>query len=259
MLRNIVEHSNELFYLHGIDHKFVYVSPQSLQILGYAPDEMMVEWTKLVTDNPTNKIGYEITEKAIRTGQREEPYLLEVMKKDGGKVLLEIEESPLKNKEGEVIGIVGAARDITERKKAEEALEETNTALKVFLKRMEEDKIELGEKILLNVKELIIPYVEKLKKSGLNEKQELYVDILKSNLNEITSSFSHTLSSRYLNLTPMEIQVANLLRQGKTNKEIGELLNSSPRTVAFHRENIRKKLGLKNKKINLKSYLLSLP
>jgi DNA-binding NarL/FixJ family response regulator len=92
----------------------------------------------------------------------------------------------------------------------------------------------------------------------LDEKQEAYVDILESNLNDIISPFSHRLSSRYMNFTPTEIQVANLLRQGKTNKEIGELLNSSSRTIAFHRENIRKKLGLKNKKTNLKSYLLSL-
>jgi DNA-binding CsgD family transcriptional regulator len=62
-----------------------------------------------------------------------------------------------------------------------------------------------------------------------------------------------------LNFTPTEIQIANLLRQGKTSKEIAEFINSSPKAVAFHRENIRKKLGLKNKKINLKSYLLSLP
>jgi len=163
-------------------------------------------------------------------------------------------------------------RNISERKKAEEALrerekeleikthnlEEANIALKVLLKKRDEDKTELEEKILLNIKELVVPYLEKLKMSGLDEKQKTHVSILESNLNDITSSFSHRLSSKYINFTPAEIQIANLLRQGKTNKEIGELLNSSERTVAFHRENIRRKLGLKNKKINLKSYLLSL-
>jgi DNA-binding CsgD family transcriptional regulator len=162
--------------------------------------------------------------------------------------------------------------DITERKQAEQALkerekelemktknlEEANTALKVFLKRRDEDKTEIEERILLNMKERVIPYLEKLKKSGLDEKQKIYVGILESNLNDVISPFSQRLSSMYLNLTPTEIQIANLLRQGKTNKEIGELLHSSPRTIAFHRENIRKKLGLKNKKTNLKTYLLSL-
>ncbi|MFH1702771.1 MAG: PAS domain S-box protein [Nitrospirota bacterium] len=163
-------------------------------------------------------------------------------------------------------------QEINERKKTEEALrerereletkthnlEESNIALKVLLKRREEDKTELEEKILLNVKELVIPYLEKLKKNILDEKQKIYVSILESNLNDITSSFSHRLSSKYMNFTPTEIQIANLLRQGKTSKEIAELTNSSPKTVAFHRENIRRKLGLKNKKTNLKSYLLSL-
>jgi len=162
-------------------------------------------------------------------------------------------------------------RDITERKKAEEALrerekeleikthnlEEANIALKVLLKRRDEDKTELEDKILLNIKELVVPYLEKLKMSRLDEQQKTHVSILESNLNDITSSFSHRLSSNYMNFTPSEIQIANLLRQGKTNKEIGELLNSSERTVAFHRGNIRRKLGLKNKKTNLKSYLLS--
>ena len=120
--RNIVEHSNELFYVHDTHHKLTYVSPQSLQILGYTPDEMMTQWTNLVTENPINKLGVEITEKALKTGNPQKPYLLELYRKDGRKVLLEIDESPLKDKDGNVIGIVGAARDITERKQKEEAL-----------------------------------------------------------------------------------------------------------------------------------------
>jgi DNA-binding NarL/FixJ family response regulator len=94
--------------------------------------------------------------------------------------------------------------------------------------------------------------------SGLDKSQKAYMTILEASLNQVTSPFLHRLSFSFSNFTPTEIQVANLLKQGKTNKEIGELLNSSSRTIAFHRDNIRKKLGLKNKKTNLKSYLLSL-
>jgi len=162
--------------------------------------------------------------------------------------------------------------DITEQKQAEGALkerekeleikthnlEETNIALKVLLKRRDEDRRELEEKVLLNIKEIIVPYLEKLRKCGLNESQSTYVGILESNLKDIISSFSFRLSSAYLNLTPSEIKVANLVKQGKTNKEIAELLNFSSRTAAFHRERIRKKLGIKNKKTNLRSYLSSI-
>ncbi|MDP2753861.1 MAG: PAS domain S-box protein, partial [Nitrospirota bacterium] len=121
-LRNIIEHSNEIFYAHDTHHKLTYISPQSIQILGYSPDEMMTEWTNLITENPTNEMGIEITNKALKTGEKQKPYLLELYGKDGIKVLLEIEESPLKDKDGNVIGIVGAARDITKRKRAEKAL-----------------------------------------------------------------------------------------------------------------------------------------
>jgi PAS domain S-box-containing protein len=137
-------------------------------------------------------------------------------------------------------------------------LEEVNTALRVLLKRRDEDKTDLEEKILFNVKELVVPYVEKLKKGKLDARHTAYVGILESNLNDIISPFAHKMSSKYLGLTPTEIQIANLVKQGRTTKEIAEILNSSDRTVEFHRKNIRKKIGIVNRKVNLRSHLLSM-
>jgi PAS domain S-box-containing protein len=165
----------------------------------------------------------------------------------------------------------GIFRDITKRKQAEEALkvrekeleiktnnlEEINTALNVLLKKREEDKTELEEKVLLNIKQLVEPYISKLKQSRLDERQKALAAILESNLKDITSSFSYSLSSRHLNLTPREVKIANLIKQDKTSKEICEILGSSEKVVAFHRQNIRRKLGLQNKKVNLKSYLIA--
>ena len=136
-------------------------------------------------------------------------------------------------------------------------LEEVNTALKVLLKQREDDKKELGENVLSNVKELVSPYLERLKKSRLNTNQKTLIDILDSNLSNMISPFISKLSSKYFNLTPMEIRVANLVKEGKINKEIAELLCISKNTVLFHRYNIRRKLGVKNKKINLRSHLVS--
>jgi PAS domain S-box-containing protein len=162
-------------------------------------------------------------------------------------------------------------QEIEERKRVEEALrkreveleaqshhlEEVNTALKVLLKQREDDKKELGENVLSNVKELISPYIERLNKSRLNTNQKTLVNIMESNLQNIISPFISKLSSRHFNFTPMEIKVANLIKEGKTNKEIAELLCLSKNTILFHRHNIRRKLGLTNKKINLQSHLLS--
>jgi PAS domain S-box-containing protein len=137
-------------------------------------------------------------------------------------------------------------------------LEEMNSALKVLLQRREEDRKELEEKVLFNVKELVVHYLEELRNTNLDKKQTGYVDILESNLQNIVSPFSRTLSHAYLNLTPAEIEVADLVRQGKRTKEMADLLNVSTRTIEFHRKNIRRKLGIDQKKANLRTRLLSL-
>jgi DNA-binding CsgD family transcriptional regulator len=155
-------------------------------------------------------------------------------------------------------------QQVEERKRAESALraqsshlEEVNTALRVLLKKREEDRHEMQENVLSNVKELVLPYLARLKRGRLEPHQATLMEILQANLENIISPFISKISSRYLNFTPTEIRVANLIKEGKTNKEIAELLLISKNTVLFHRHNIRTKLGLKNKKINLRTHLLS--
>ena len=138
------------------------------------------------------------------------------------------------------------------------SLEEVNTALRVLLKRRGEDKRELEENVLSNVKELVVPFLEKVKNSQLSPKQLTYINIVESNLNEIISPFLRNLSSKWLHLTPTEIRVAHLIKEGKTTKEIGEMMALSPRTIETHRKNMRKKLGVEKNKGNLRSHLLTL-
>ena len=136
-------------------------------------------------------------------------------------------------------------------------LEEVNTALRVLLRKRDEDRLEFEENILFNVKELIGPYLEKLKKGDLSAIQKSYLNILESNLNDIISPLVRKLSNRYLKFTASEIQVANLIIDGKRTKEIAQLLNVSDKTVEVHRKHIRKKLRLRNRRANLRSHLLS--
>jgi len=119
-LSRIIEHSNEVFYLHDREHKLSYVSPSSKEIFGYTPEEMMGNWTELTSIHSVNKVGFEFTKKAIKTGDRQDPYPLEIRRKDGTYRMVEVNESPIKDAEGRVIGITGAIRDITEQKNAEE-------------------------------------------------------------------------------------------------------------------------------------------
>jgi PAS domain S-box-containing protein len=137
-------------------------------------------------------------------------------------------------------------------------LQELNSALKVLLTKKDEDRVDLEEKMLSNVRELVFPYLIKLGNGKLPDKEKAFVNIIESNLKDIISPFVSSLTSKYLGFTPTEIQVANLIKQGKTTKDIAELSNLSPRTIEFHRDNIRNKLGIKNKKANLRTHLLSL-
>jgi PAS domain S-box-containing protein len=172
--------------------------------------------------------------------------------------------------------VLYSCRDITERKKAQVALqkahdelelrvqertvslEEANTAMRVLLHQSENDKEELEEKVLMNVKELVAPYIEKLGSGSLDQNQRICLQVLDANLQNIVSPFSRRLSSQYQKLTPAEIRVASLIRDGKSTKEIAEFLNLSKRTIDSYRKCIRKKLGLQNEKINLMTHLMSI-
>jgi DNA-binding CsgD family transcriptional regulator len=164
------------------------------------------------------------------------------------------------------------AEDITQRKKAEQALKnrerelenksvslaETNTALRVLLRQREEDKKILESTIAANIKELVFPYIQKLRSGALTEKQIMYVSMVESNLSDVISPFLQKINTVFERLTPMEVQVANMIRGGKTSKEIAEVLNISKGTVDGYRNSIRDKLGLLNRRVNLQTYLLSI-
>lgn len=133
-------------------------------------------------------------------------------------------------------------------------LEEGNTALKVLLRQREEELGRLEQTVVENVRRIVTPYIEKLRKSGPTEQQRLLLDILESQLKEIvTPLLNRTKVGSFL--TPSELRVAELIRHGQSTKEIVDVLDASESTVLFHRKNIRHKLGLTGKKVNLTSYL----
>ena len=138
-------------------------------------------------------------------------------------------------------------------------LEEMNTALRVILNQRNEDKDRIEETILNNLKELVFPYISSLKQLENNKQKRAYMEIIESNLNSIIEPFAKKLSAKFINLTPMEIKVADLIKHGKSTKEIAELFGLSQKTVETHRSIIRRKLGLTHTKANLRTFLLSLP
>jgi len=189
---------------------------------------------------------------------------------------------PLIDSEDRIYAVGGFCTDITARKEAEEALKkaheeleqrvadrtaqldkktqelmETNVALEILLDKRDEDKKELEAKVKFNIEKLIYPYLEKLEIGCDEFSQKTILKIIQSNLDEITSSFAHKHKDYLSKLTPAQIQIADLIKKGKTTKEIACLLNLSPATIACHRQEIRKRLCLTNKGINLQAVLVS--
>ncbi len=169
------------------------------------------------------------------------------------------------NKNGSVEGLIGTNLDISERKQAQlqlelhaEELENANTALRVLLKQVNENKTDMESKVLDNFARLVNPYLDTLEANLANTPQQEYIKVIQENIKKITSAFSQILSSSYIGLSPREIQVADLVRHGRTNKESAGVLNVSINAVEFHRNNLRRKLGIQNKKVNLRTYLLSM-
>ncbi len=136
------------------------------------------------------------------------------------------------------------------------ALQESNTALRIIMSRIEQEKQEIHQDIAMNVEKILMPILNALL-FQLSPVQRKYVEMLQTNLKEITSPFIGQLSFSFRSLTPTETAICNMIRTGMTTKEIAELRQISEATVNHHREKIRHKLKLTNKEINLTTFLQS--
>lgn len=137
-------------------------------------------------------------------------------------------------------------------------LMDMNNALSVMFRKRNEDIEQIEKQMAHNIRDLIDPALQRLKSSGLKATQSKWLEVLEANLNDIASPLAAKLASGYLNLTPTEIKIASFIKHGNTNKEIARLLSISNRTVEVHRCNIRRKLGIKNRDMNLRTFLLSM-
>ncbi len=134
------------------------------------------------------------------------------------------------------------------------ALEETNAALRVVLSRFEEDQRALREEIVANLRRVLSPTIEMLE-AEIPSNLQGYLELLKRGIEEITSPFIDRVSAEFMNLSPTELIICNMIRVWISSKEIADLRHISLVTVARHREHIRRKLGLTNTKANLSTYL----
>jgi len=277
----LAENANDGILISVEEGEYVYANQRAAEITGYGVFELLKTTIQDIV-HPDDFEKIEETYRHIFAGKKfQRLFETTIVRKDGNEVPIEI-TSARSIWYGHPAAIL-IFRDITERVKAKNALqeahhelelrvkertkdleiktkslEEMNTAMKVLLKKREEDKIEIEDNVLTNVKELVMPFVDKFRETQLDGQQKTFLSIIESNLNEIISPFTRRLSLEYLNLTPTEIQIANMTKHGNTSKKIAKIMNISPRTVDTHKKNIRRKIGLEGKRANLRSYLLSL-
>jgi PAS domain S-box-containing protein len=247
-----------------------YVNPKFVQLFGYSLEDIptLAAWFRKAYSTSAHAIPLRIASEVAQTSDSGSlpDSDVTITCKDGSFRFVSVAAAVVSN------DILIMFNDLTVRKEVEKALrkregelesksvnlEEANTALKVLLAHRDEDKRALENAILTNVKELVSPYIDKLRVSRLTDNQRTYLSIVETGLQDIISPFLQKMTGGCERFTPTEIQVANFIKNGKTSKEIGEILNISRGTVDTHRNNIRSKLGLRNKGMNLRSHLLTL-
>jgi PAS domain S-box-containing protein len=279
--RTLVETMSEGFIVLNKDMTIVYVNNQFCRISGYEKEELIGKSISYYFDEENQIIVIEqfIKRKHGQSGV----YEVEITRKDSSRGFVAISSKPIFDSENSFQGSLAVISDITLRKETDtmfltehqamktqvqttmtqidslnREIQGYNHALKVLLKNSQDEQKAVEEKIISNVREMVAPFLDKLKNTRLSETQKNLVDIVENNLSNIISPFVSRLKAELRDFTPMEIQVANLIREGKTNKDIGDILAISEYTAMFHRKNIRKKLGLQHQSINLRTYLLSL-
>ena len=273
--RTFFEYAPDAIYISDLNGIFIDGNRSAEQMTGYSREELIGRnYFDLDLLSPEQfPRALELLERNI-AGNPTGPDEFDLQCRDGSLKTVEICTYPLYI-EGERC-VLGVAHDVTGRKRAEAALnkareslkvkvrertqdlEEANTALRVLLKSRDEDRAALEDSMLHNLHDLVLPSIEKLRTGKLQERQRAVLEILETNLRDITAPMMRAVSMQHLHFTPAEISVANCIRHGKNTRDIAELLQVSIKTVHFHRENIRRKCGIHNKKVNLRTFLGSL-
>lgn len=261
--RSLVEQSPVGIRVATLDGKVLYMNRKMDEIAGYSIDELQKAGLLSTYEDPKDR------KKLLMLLNRDgmvNDFPTRLKRKNG--IVYDAQLSVSKVHIGGQDLVQTICVDITERKKIEEALREKerklseqnimlqkkNIALREVMDQLEAEKDRLGKMVNTNVDKLLLPLVEKLKNKCTNL-DKTYIDLLEENVKELTSQFGSKMSDKMLRLTQKEIEMCNMIKQGLTSKEIAKLLDISHRTVETHRNNIRKKFGIRKQEVNLVTYL----
>jgi PAS domain S-box-containing protein len=277
----LIRNTSDYVARYSLNGDLLFASDGIQFMLGYKPQEV-IGTSGLDRVHPDDRsIVQEALKKALEITQGTDSKIeYRTMCQGGSYLWVELSGKTVWNNQTGKMEVIATVRNINDRKQAEDelakyregleqlvlerthdlenktkSLEEVNIALKVLLQHREEDKKELEDRFVMNVNNLIIPFAEKMKNTNLDERQLAYLGIIETHLKDITSSMIKKFNQ--FNLTPAEVEVASLIKEGKATKEIAKIIGIATSSIDTHRNNIRKKLGISQKAVNLRSHLQS--
>lgn len=232
------------------------------ELLGLSPARLpgtINGWLELLHPEDRSRVAAK-NEASIRglRPYRDEYRMIHV---DGSHVHISDSGHVLTDNDGRACRMVGGIRDVTEERMARQALEEKSVALRVILDQRNRDKAELEQNMHENMRMLVIPALERIRRSLGSRPEAEQLTSLCETLEEIVDPFARRVVARVLpsqRLTQREVEIVDLIRKGKTSQEIADHLFLSHATVCYHRTNIRRKLNLSQKGDRLATYLGSL-
>jgi DNA-binding CsgD family transcriptional regulator len=133
-------------------------------------------------------------------------------------------------------------------------LERKATALKEVIATVEAEKQAVAGVYEHNISRVVEPLLQQLKER-CRESEQHSIEVLESCLRSVLSPSAVTLERICPELTAREIQICNMIRQGFATKQIALVLSLSSQTVQTHRKNIRRKLGIRSKRVSLEKSL----
>lgn len=286
IFKMIIEKMEDIAHVWLIrENRFIYFSPAIERIHGFTQAEALrLHWKELIApESMADHIKY-TGARYIQAAQNKflkKSLLPEYneylgLRKDGSRIWMEENIFYLCGENGKPTHSIGISRDISSRRQTVIQLEsnlahmgdvvreqsgqlsELSTTVKVLLEQQESFKKSYRKDLGSFIAGMVMPFVEKLKQSGLNKHQLSMIERIEFSLNDAVTPLARKLTSGVSALSPTALQVAMFIKEGKSTKEIAEIMNLSPKTIEFHREKIREKFGIKNQKANLRSILNSM-
>ncbi|GEM_PF-2554115 len=259
----LVAAAAELIFLIDRNGHIFYANPASEALLGYPAAELLAK-PALLFIHPDDQKSVASDLARIFSGRKRKELQIRLRRKGGGVLSVEFKGVLVKPRQGEeCVGVI--LHDVTKRKKTETLqqkqaaeLASLNTALRLLIEQNSKALIEQERTIFNNLQHQVLPHLAQLSKQCRAKKAQQLLGLVRDNLKRITSQFPQAIATEIPGITPREFEVATLIRRGKSTKDISLLLSLSTRTVESYRDALRRKLGLKGRRVNLRSHLGSL-